>query len=42
VVVKRTVSPGRDLAIRIFGYTFLAIGIVLIGLIIYSVLFGYK
>jgi cytochrome b subunit of formate dehydrogenase len=42
LVVKRTASPRKDLAIRVFGYTFLAIGLVLIGLIIYSVLFGYK
>ncbi len=41
-VVKKDISKNWDLAIRIFGYTFLTIGIVLIGLIIYSVLFGYK
>jgi cytochrome b subunit of formate dehydrogenase len=41
-VITTTISRRRELAIRIFGYTFLAIGGVLIGLIIYSVLFGYK
>jgi cytochrome b subunit of formate dehydrogenase len=41
-VVKTTISRRWELAIRIFGYTFLGIGITLIGLIIYSVLFGYK
>ncbi|MEJ2720214.1 MAG: cytochrome c3 family protein [bacterium] len=42
VAVKKKIRKGRELAIRIFGYTALGIGIVLIGLIIYSVLFGYK
>lgn len=41
-VVKMTISRRRRLAIRIFGFTFLTLGIVLIGLIVYSVLFGYK
>jgi hypothetical protein len=30
------------LLVRIFGYTFLALGITLTILIIYSMLFGYK
>jgi cytochrome b subunit of formate dehydrogenase len=42
VVVKKTISRRSEVAIRIFGYTFLVVGIILIGLIIYSVLFGYK
>ncbi|MCA9727156.1 MAG: cytochrome c3 family protein [Candidatus Eisenbacteria bacterium] len=41
-VVSRTVSKRKDLTIRTFGYIFLTVGVVLIGLIIYSVLFGYK
>jgi predicted CXXCH cytochrome family protein len=41
-VELREVSPKRMLAVRIFGYTFLLIGICLIVLIIYSMLFGYK
>ena len=42
LVVKVQMSRRREIAIRIFGYTFLAIGVTLIGLIIYSVLLGYK
>jgi hypothetical protein len=42
LVVKTRISRRREIAIRIFGYTFLAIGVTLIGLIIYSVLYGYK
>jgi hypothetical protein len=42
LVVKTRISRRREIAIRIFGYTFLAIGVTLIGLIIYAVLFGYK
>jgi predicted CXXCH cytochrome family protein len=41
-VVMRTISRQRELAIRIFGYLFLSVGVVIIGLIIYSVLFGYR
>jgi len=41
-VVKVDISKQRRLAIQIFGFTFLILGIVLIGLIVYSVLFGYK
>lgn len=41
-VELREISPKRMLAVRIFGYTFLLLGISLIVLIIYSMLFGYK
>ena len=41
-VVSKTVSKRREITIRFFGYTFLGIGVTLIALIIYSVLFGYK
>jgi predicted CXXCH cytochrome family protein len=41
-VVLAEISPRRLLLIRIFGYAFLFIGISLIILIIYSMLFGYK
>ncbi len=41
-VVKKTISKRREVAIRVFGYTFLTIGVMLIGLIIYSMLFGYQ
>jgi hypothetical protein len=40
-VVIKTISKRRALAIRIFGSIALAGGIFIIGLIIYSVLFGY-
>ncbi len=41
-IFLREMSPKRLLAVRIFGFTFLFIGIALILLIIYSMLFGYK
>jgi len=41
-VELREISPRRMLAVRIFGFTFLVLGICLIILIIYSMLFGYK
>ncbi|UCG53646.1 MAG: cytochrome c3 family protein [Candidatus Latescibacterota bacterium] len=41
-VLKKVISKRRKIVIRIFGYTILGLGIILIGLIIYSVLFGYK
>jgi len=41
-VVMKKISPQRMLMIRIFGYTFLLIGISMIVLIIYSMLTGYK
>jgi len=40
--VLKEISPKRMRMIRIFGFTFLFIGIVMIGLIIYSMLIGYK
>jgi TRAP-type mannitol/chloroaromatic compound transport system permease small subunit len=41
-VVLKEISPKKMMLVRIFGYTFLFIGISLILLIIYSMLFGYK
>jgi cytochrome b subunit of formate dehydrogenase len=41
-VQLREISPRRMLAVRIFGYSFLLLGICMIVLIIYSMLFGYK
>jgi len=41
-VVLKEITPKKLLAIRIFGYSFLFIGIALILLIIYSMLLGYK
>jgi cytochrome b subunit of formate dehydrogenase len=40
--VLAEINPKRMLLIRIFGYTLLAIGLTMIVLIIYSMLFGYK
>ncbi|RMF59717.1 MAG: hypothetical protein D6748_05820, partial [Calditrichaeota bacterium] len=42
VVVKKEIAPRWERAVKIMGLTFLMIGIVLIFLIIYSALFGYK
>jgi predicted CXXCH cytochrome family protein len=41
-VVLKEISPKKLLTLRIFGYSFLIIGITLILLIIYSMLLGYK
>jgi cytochrome b subunit of formate dehydrogenase len=41
-VVKKGPAGKREAVIRVFGFLFLTVGVVLIGLIIYSVLFGYK
>jgi predicted CXXCH cytochrome family protein len=41
-VQLKEISPRRMLAVRIFGYSFLLLGVSLILLIIYSMLFGYK
>jgi len=41
-VVLKEMDPKKMLAVRIFGYIFLALGITLTVLIIYSMLFGYK
>ncbi len=37
----RKVSPGWHKLVRVFGYSALALGLIIIGLIIYSMLFGY-
>lgn len=42
VLVTKTISPKFERAIHVFGFFFLGLGVLLIGLIIYSVLFGYK
>ena len=42
LAVLKELDPKKMLAVRIFGYTFLFVGISLILLIIYSMLFGYK
>jgi len=41
-LVKDQISEKKQRVIAIFGFTALFIGITLIGLIIYSVLFGYN
>jgi cytochrome b subunit of formate dehydrogenase len=41
-VVLKEVSHRREMTVQIFGYLFLSIGIALILLIIYSMLFGYQ
>ena len=41
-VILKEIVPKKMLVVRIFGYTFLFMGITLIILIIYSMLFGYK
>jgi hypothetical protein len=41
-IVKATISPQKMLTVRIFGYSFLIIGISMIILIILSMLFGYQ
>lgn len=41
-VITMRISKRRAIAIRVFGYTALGVGLILVGLIIYSVLFGYK
>jgi cytochrome b subunit of formate dehydrogenase len=41
-VVKSRITRRRAIEVRIFGGVALGIGIIIIGLIIYSVLFGYK
>jgi hypothetical protein len=40
-VRKETFSRRTEIGVRIFGFTFLGLGVMLIGLILYSVLFGY-
>ncbi len=41
-VMLKELSPKKMLTVRLFGYTFLFVGLALIVLIIYSMLFGYK
>jgi cytochrome b subunit of formate dehydrogenase len=41
-VVTTRISPRRAMLIRVFGSVALVLGMTIIGLIIYSVLFGYK
>jgi cytochrome b subunit of formate dehydrogenase len=41
-VLKKKISQTWEITIRVFGFLFLSIGVLLIGLIIYSVIFGYK
>ncbi len=42
VMQFREIAPRKMLAVRIFGFTLLVVGLSLILLIIYSMLFGYK
>ena len=42
LVKLKEISPNKMRLVKIFGYTFLTMGITLIILIIYSMLFGYK
>jgi predicted CXXCH cytochrome family protein len=42
VLVTKTIPPKWDKAIHALGFFFLSLGVILIGLIIYSVVFGYK
>jgi hypothetical protein len=41
-LVKTTLSPRYMMIVKIFGSIFLGVGLILIALIIYSVIFGYK
>ena len=41
-VITTRISRRRAIAIRIFGYAALTVGIIIVALIIYSVIFGYK
>ena len=42
MVFTSRISRRKAIIIRIFGFTALGIGLILVALIIYSVLFGYK
>ena len=42
LLVKKEGLTRRDTVIRVFGFIFVGFGLVLVGLIIFSVLFGYK
>ena len=41
-VIKKEITPSWEKFVKIFGYTFLSLGLILVFLIIYSMLFGYK
>jgi cytochrome b subunit of formate dehydrogenase len=41
-VVRTEISRNWHITIRVFGFLFLGLGVMLIGLIIYSVIFGYN
>jgi hypothetical protein len=41
-LVKKTLTRRYEIGVRVMGGTFLGVGLVLITLIIYSMLFGYK
>jgi hypothetical protein len=42
VVFKREQRPKYERILKIFGFIFLSMGLILVMLIIYSVLFGYN
>ncbi|MBN1338847.1 MAG: cytochrome c3 family protein [Bacteroidales bacterium] len=42
MVIRREEKPKYEKAVRLFGYTFLSLGLLLVVLIIYSMLFGYQ
>jgi cytochrome b subunit of formate dehydrogenase len=42
VVATKTIPPKWEKWARVFGFLFLSVGVILVVLIIYSVLFGYK
>ncbi len=41
-IESKSISPEKEKWVTIFGYTALSVGIILIGLIIYSMMFGYN
>jgi len=41
-LVKKTLSRRWEIGVRVMGSVFLGVGLILIALIIYSVIFGYK
>ena len=42
IVVKKEMTAKWEKAVKGFGYLFLSLGLTLVVLIIYSMLFGYK
>jgi cytochrome b subunit of formate dehydrogenase len=42
LMVTKTIPPNWEKAVKAFGFFFLSLGVLLIALIVYSVLFGYK